>query len=110
MVRYTVVAIEAGQRLVALRDDAGRYHAAWCRSLLPEIDRRLLGDHPALGIALLMDTSGRAYRMMFSQINFGLQGVFDEPSQGSLPMAPALPPPRNDWHSEVGPDGIEFMA
>jgi hypothetical protein len=110
MVRYTVVAIEAGSRLVALRDDAGRYHAARCRSLLPQIDRRLHGDHPALGIALLMDTSGRAYRMMFSQINFGLQGVFDEPSQGSMPMAPALPTPRNDWHSEVGPAGIGFMA
>jgi hypothetical protein len=36
--------------------------------------------------------------------------VFDVPSQGSLPITPALPPPGNDWHSGLGPAGIGFMA
>jgi hypothetical protein len=49
MVRHTVVTTESGKRLVALRDDAGCCHVARCRSRLPEIERRLVGELPALG-------------------------------------------------------------
>jgi hypothetical protein len=78
MYRYTVVDTDASKRLIALRDDAGRYHVACCRSLLPEVDFRLLGDLPALGIALLLDTSGKVYRMVFSRINCDQVAVFDQ--------------------------------
>ena len=96
MYRYTVVDTEPTKRLVALQDDAGRYHVAQCRGLLPKVERRLLGDPPSLGLALLMDSSGKVYRMVFSRINCDQNVVFEQLHQVTSHLAGT--PPSSERH------------
>jgi hypothetical protein len=78
MVRYVVVDTQGASRLLALRDDAGRYHVAYCKGVLPEIESVFFGDLPELGIALFMDPSGNACRVVFAQIDCAQSEVFDQ--------------------------------
>jgi hypothetical protein len=78
MVRYVVVDTHRASRLVALRDDSGRHHVAYCRGLLPEMESAFIGDMPALGLALLMDPAGKVCRLVFAQVDCAQSLVFDE--------------------------------
>ena len=78
MYRFIVVDVVAGSRLVALCDDAGRYHVAHCTSDLPNIRHELIGDLPSMGFALLIDDAGVIFRLIYSQVNCGQRFVFDQ--------------------------------
>jgi hypothetical protein len=71
MHHYTVTDINPGTKLVALRDQNGRYHAAHCTSRLPAIGDELRGSLPERGFTLLIGTDGGVCRMTFSQVNCG---------------------------------------
>jgi hypothetical protein len=69
MYRFVVIDTNKYTRLVALRDPAGRHHVAHCTSDLPPTACELDGELPSVGFALLIGHEGKAYRLVFSQIN-----------------------------------------
>ena len=73
---YTVTDVNHSRRLVAFRDQLGRYHAAHCTSLLPEVGEELRGSSPNRGFTLLIGSDGSVCRMTFSQVNCGQTRVF----------------------------------
>lgn len=66
---YRVYDASDSDRQVALRDDAGRHHLARIASGLPPLCERLEGDAPALGLSLLMSSSGDMFRAFFEAID-----------------------------------------
>jgi hypothetical protein len=97
MVRYVVVDTHPDSRLVWLRDDAGRRHVAYCRGILPKLDTAFIGDFPALGLALLMDASGKVCRLVFSQIDCAQSLVSGQVHKVSPHFAHRRP--ANDLHA-----------
>jgi hypothetical protein len=90
MVRCVVVDAAVGKRLVALRDDAGRYHLGQCLSFLPHIQQTLTGDLPSTGLAHLTDELGSVYRMLFTQMDHDEHSVMGELRPESAPWVLSL--------------------
>jgi hypothetical protein len=90
MVRCVVVDAAVSRRLIALRDDTGRYHLGHCLSFLPHIQQTLTGDLPSAGLAHLTDEWGSVYRMLFTQIDRDEHGVMGELHPESAPRVLSL--------------------
>ena len=71
MHRYLVADVSAANRLVALRDAAGRYHVAHCSSGLPDVQAVLDGPLASMGSAQLTAERGEAVRVIFSHLYRG---------------------------------------
>jgi hypothetical protein len=76
--RYVVVDAVADKLRVALCDDAGRYHLAHCAGDLPDIRHELIGDLPTVGFAVLLDDTGKVFRLSFSHIHCDQHVAFDQ--------------------------------
>jgi hypothetical protein len=83
---YTVIDVNSSTRLVALRDQDERHHAAHCTSILPLIGQELLGSLPERGFTLLIASDGGVCRVTFSEVNRGRSWVVGvlHPSAASL--------------------------
>jgi hypothetical protein len=87
MAQYLVLDMNAGQRLVALRDQCSCYHVARVTAELPPIHGQLDGAKPAVGFNLMVaQCSSQVYRMIFELVNCG-HGVALERLHGADPDA-----------------------
>ena len=69
MYRYTVTDSDPVSRRVVLRDPSGQCHVAHCKSDLPAIEQVLGSNLPVARSTLLVGTSGKVYRLTFSQFD-----------------------------------------